>query len=97
MATIEVVTPGELKALLEWKQRVEKRLQQLESLLEEWVSQTKAMKVTGLSKSGIIAERKRPETLLVYKMEGETGKKPVYFLKSLIAYNDSKTVRRHRV
>ncbi|GAA4392163.1 hypothetical protein [Hymenobacter koreensis] len=62
-------------------------IDELVALLDEYVPTKTAMKITGISRDGLEAERKRPNTLLRFKKEGRT---PLYSRRSLSLYNQSK-------
>jgi predicted mannosyl-3-phosphoglycerate phosphatase (HAD superfamily) len=67
-------------------------LQLIKLLQSEWVDTKEALKITGLKKAQTLkAERERPGTVVVFKMEGRMCSTPRYLRASLIAYNDRKT------
>ena len=70
------------------------RIARLEAMQSEFVSTTEAVRITGKSDDTLRIERDRPGTLIVYKMEGRTGKQPRYCRASLVRYNESRPQRR---
>lgn len=76
-------------------QPLQKELQLVKSLQDEWVDTQEAMKITGIKQAQTLkAERERPGTALIVKFEGKTHKSPRYLRTSLLEYNQRRTLRR---
>lgn len=60
--------------------------------LPEWVRDAEAQQLTGLSQATLARERKKPDTLLVWKSAGGLR----YLRSSLLAFNAARTIRRQR-
>ncbi len=69
------------------------RLARVEAALPEWVREEEAQRITGLSQATLARERKKPDTLLVFKTEGGLR----YLRTSLDAYNEARLIRRSRL
>lgn len=68
------------------------RVDKLEALLPDWVRGDEAAKIAGLSQSTLARERKKPDTLLVFKTAGGVR----YLRSSVLAYNEARTINRSR-
>lgn len=66
------------------------RLARVEATLPEWVREEEAQKLTGLSQATLARERKKPDTLLVFKTAGGLR----YLRTSLEAYTEARSIRR---
>ncbi|WP_151086850.1 hypothetical protein [Hymenobacter baengnokdamensis] len=65
---------------------------QYRAALPEWVRDGEAQQLTGLSQATLARERKKPDTLLVWKSAGGLR----YERRSVLAFNEARTIRRRR-
>jgi hypothetical protein len=68
------------------------RLSRLEAAQPEWLREEEAQQLTGLSQATLARERKKPDTLLVFKTVGGLR----YLRSSVEAYNEARTIKRSR-
>lgn len=68
------------------------RLAKLEAAQSDWVREEEAQQLTGLSQATLARERKKPDTLIVFKTAGGLR----YERASLKAYTEARTIRRTR-
>jgi hypothetical protein len=61
--------------------------------LPEWVREAEAQQLTGLSQATLARERKKPDTLLVWKSAGGLR----YLRNSILAYNAARSIRKYRL
>lgn len=66
------------------------RIAKLEAAQPDWLREEEAMRLTGLSQSTLIRERKKADTLLVITASG-----PLRYLRSSVeAFNEQRSLRR---
>jgi len=68
------------------------RVEKLESSLPDWVRADEAARIAGLSQAILARERKKPETILVFKTAGGVR----HLRSSVLAYNEARTINRSR-
>lgn len=66
------------------------RIARIEAALPEWLRDTEAQELTGLSQATLARERKKPGTLLVWKTDGGLR----YLRSSLTDFNEARLTRR---
>jgi len=66
------------------------RLARVEATRPEWVREEEAQQLTGLSQATLARQRKKPDTLLVFKTQGGLR----YERRSLEAFNEARSIRR---
>jgi hypothetical protein len=66
------------------------RIARLEASLPEWVREEEAQALTGLSQATLARERKKETTVLEFKTEGGLR----YLRRSLLAFNEARSIRR---
>jgi hypothetical protein len=69
------------------------RIAKLEAAQPEWLREEEAQRLTGLSQPTLARERKKPDTLLVFKTAGGLR----YLRSSVEAFNESRMLRKGRV
>jgi hypothetical protein len=82
-----------LKAFRALKMRVKElqlRVDQLEAKQPDWVREEEAQLLTGLSRSTLARERKKPDTPLVWKSAGGLR----YLRDSIFTYNEARSIRK---
>lgn len=82
----------EFEELRKQVQELQSELAQYRAALPEWVRETEAQQLTGLSQSTLSRERKKPDTLLVWKSVGGLR----YLRSSILAYNEARSIRKNR-
>jgi predicted mannosyl-3-phosphoglycerate phosphatase (HAD superfamily) len=80
----------EFEQLRKKVQELRAELAQYRATLPEWVREAEAQQLTGLSQATLARERKKPDTLLVWKSTGGLR----YLRSSLLAFNEARTIRR---
>ena len=69
------------------------RIAKLEAAQPDWLREEQAIRLTGLSQSTLIRERKKPNTLLVVTDSG-----PLRYLRSSVeAFNEARMLRKGRL
>jgi hypothetical protein len=69
------------------------RIIKLEAAQPEWIREEEAQRVTGLSQPTLARERKKPDTLVVFKTAGGLR----YLRSSVEAFNEARMLRKGRV
>lgn len=87
----QVASYEEVLQLRQQLSEVTQRLARLENAQPEWVRESEAAQLTGLSQRTLARERAKPNTLLVFKTAGGVR----YLRSSVEAYNKARTIRRH--
>jgi predicted mannosyl-3-phosphoglycerate phosphatase (HAD superfamily) len=82
----------EFEELRKEVQELRAELASYRAALPEWVRDAEAQQLTGLSQATLARERKKPDTLLVWKSAGGLR----YLRSSLLAFNAARTIRRQR-
>jgi hypothetical protein len=81
----------EFEELRKQVQELRAELAQYRAAVPEWVRGAEAQRLTGLSQSTLSRERRKPDTLLVWKSVGGLR----YLRSSVLAYNEARSIRRH--
>jgi hypothetical protein len=66
------------------------RIARLEAQMPEWMREHEAQLLTGLSQSTLSRERRKPDTLIVWKSQGGVR----YLRSSVEAFNEARCIRR---
>ena len=82
----------EFEELRKQVQVLQAELAQLKANLPTWVRESEAQQLTGLSQSTLSRERRKSDTLLVWKSVGGLR----YLRSSVLAYIEARSIRRHR-
>jgi hypothetical protein len=69
------------------------RLDKLEARQIGWVREEEAQQLTGLSHATLARERKKPDTLLVFKKTGGLR----YLRQSVLDFNEARLIRRQQL
>lgn len=89
----EVPSYEEFKELRKEVQELRAELAQYRASLPEWVREAEAQQLTGLSQATLARERRKPDTLLVWKSAGGLR----YLRSSILAYNAARSIRKYRL
>jgi hypothetical protein len=89
---MQVPTLEQFEAALGMLQKALARIDRLEAQLPEWMREHEAQVFTGLSQSTLSRERRKPDTVIVWKSEGGVR----YLRSSLEAFNEVYCIRKNR-
>jgi predicted mannosyl-3-phosphoglycerate phosphatase (HAD superfamily) len=89
---MQVPTLEQFEELRRELAEMREELNLVKSRQPEWMREHEAQRYTGLSQSTISRERRKPDSLIVWKSEGGVR----YLRSSLDAFNEARCIRKNR-